>query len=67
MIGTVFIVSKNPMLAGIVGLIISSFFITGSTFQNTSTSQAFYIGYVLLAISGGGTLFYLIWTKARNP
>jgi hypothetical protein len=67
MVGTIYVFSKNGMLAGVVGLMISSIFISSATFQYSSLSQAWYMGYILLAVSGGLTLFYLIWTKARNP
>lgn len=66
-VGTIYVVSKNPMLAGISGLMISTVFISGSTFQYSSLSQAWYFGYILLAVSGGVMLFYMIWSKARNP
>lgn len=66
-VGTIYIFGKNPMLTGVVGVIISGFFISGDVWQNSATSQAFYWGYVLLAISGGGTLFYMVWYRTRNP
>lgn len=66
-VGVIYIVSKNGALAGIVGLVISTVFISGSTFQYSSLSQAWYFGYILLALSGGMILFYLIWSKSRNP
>lgn len=66
-VGTIYIFGKNGMLAGITGVIIASFFISGNVWQNSATSQAFYWGYVLLAISAGGTLFYMVWYRTRNP
>jgi hypothetical protein len=65
-IGVLFLRNKDPMLTSLVGVIIAGFFTGTSTLTSSQTSQAFNIGYVLVAISIG--LF--VWSainKARIP
>lgn len=66
-IGIVYLINKDMMLTGIVGIVVAGFFTGTSIYTNSSTGQAFHIGYILLALSIGIVLFQLIRTKVNNP
>ena len=62
------LISHFPMLTGMVGVIISLVLIAEDDLFNTDATAArfFYYGYILVGISIGITLFYLIKTKIHT-
>jgi hypothetical protein len=55
------------MLTSFVGLFIASFFVGTSTLASPQAAGAFNMAWLLVAISMGATLFFLIRQKAQNP
>lgn len=66
-LGVVYMRSHNVALVGLVGLLVFAAFVGTSTYTSSSTSAVFSWGFILLAVGVGVTLFYLLWTRLRNP
>lgn len=66
-LGPLYIMTRNPMLVGVIGVVIFSMFLGTSTLAGSSASQFFFWGMVILASAIGMTAFYVIWVKSRSP
>lgn len=65
-LGVIQIKGQNPMLTGLVGLLIFAALSTTAAYTSTETSQLWYWGIVLLAVGIGAVVFYLLWFKLRT-
>ncbi|AIF83253.1 hypothetical protein NTE_01180 [Candidatus Nitrososphaera evergladensis SR1] len=63
----IFLRTHNPMLTSFVGLFIASFFVGTATFATPATAGATNVAWLLVAISMGSVLYFLIRSKAQNP
>ena len=59
--------NKDPMLTGIIGLIVTSAFIGTSAYTSSATQILFQKGYLILILAIGSSLFFLFRHKANNP
>lgn len=66
-LGPLYIMTRNPMLVGVIGVVIFSAFLGTSTLAGSSASQFFFWGLVIMASAIGMTAFYVIWVKSRSP
>ena len=66
-LGVLYIRTGNPMLTGLIGVLVFSGFLGTSSYLGSSTSEAFYWGFVILSAAVGMVVFYLLWTRSRQP
>lgn len=67
LIGIVYIRTQSSMIASFVGLVIASMFVGTDTYISSQTSQVFSVGYLLVAVSIGLTMFFIVRHRAHNP
>ena len=57
----------SPMYGSFIGLFIAAMFVGTNVYNSGITNGGFYYGYILVAISFGASMYFLIKGRLQNP
>lgn len=57
----------SPMYGSFIGLFIAAMFLGTNVYNSSITNGPFYYGYILVAISFGASMYFLIRGRLQNP